>query len=141
MEEQQRQGIRYRRVLIPLVALIVVLLALVMLINYLPTAPGTYGQSRASGTLNDTTTVEVFTYDVTDRMVRTALQLDVALEAGRVTWTFTDPAGEIVWQGALAEVESINETRQFDPVVGQWRLELDVQGAVGEYAVLWRGIN
>lgn len=139
--EEKRQGFRYQRLLFAVIALVVVLVALVMLINYLPTAPGTFGQSRATGRLDETTNVEVFTYDVTDRIVRTALQIDVTLEAGTATWTFTDPNGVVVWDGTLNASQGINETRQFDPVVGQWRMELDLQSAVGDYTVLWRGIN
>lgn len=140
-ERPQRQGFRYQRLLFAVIALIVVLVSLVMLINYLPNASGSASRSRASNTLNETTNVEVFTYDVTDDMVRTALQLGVTLDAGSAAWTFTDPTGAVVWQGALATGQRINETRQFDPVVGQWRLELDVQNAVGDYAILWRGLD
>ncbi len=139
----EKPPFRFKRVLlIALLALIVVMIGLVMLINYLPVAPGTFDAVQISATLDPTiTTTEVSTFEVTSAMVDTTLHLTLTVEGGAAGWTLTDPAGTVQWEGELAAGQSLDEIRSFAPVVGLWTLALDFGEASGEYAVEWHGIR
>jgi hypothetical protein len=138
----EKPPFRFKRMLIiALLALIVVMLGLVMLINYLPVAPGTFEQMRANATLDASSTNERFTYDVTSRMVDTTLQITLVLDGGSASWTFTDPAGEVRWEGQLETGQRLEEARSFAPIAGLWTLVLNFQEASGEYTLDWHGIH
>ncbi|MDX5297379.1 MAG: YpmS family protein, partial [Gammaproteobacteria bacterium] len=117
---EEKPAIRWKRLFVLLLALIVVMVGLIMLINYLPVSPGTFDQSQASNTFDDMTNVERFVYEVDSRMVQITLQLDVTLARGAAAWTFTDPNGLVRWEGQLEPGQEISETRSFAPVAGQW---------------------
>lgn len=65
------------------------------------------------------------------------LYFDAALDQGTLSWELTDPAGEIVWSGALAAGEAETKRLDFDPVVGEWQLVVTFEAAVGHYEHCW----
>jgi hypothetical protein len=69
------------------------------------------------------------------------LYLQTSLESGAITWTLRDPVGSVRWED---HCESSNGServtfREFSiPPVGNWRLELSLQDAIGEYCCIWK---
>lgn len=132
------EGIRYKRVILALLALVVVLLALILLINFLPTAPGTNNWQMESRSLEAVTSTETFTFTMEGRSSGIALTIDIGLSAGSLTWTLFDPSGAELVQGAAAAGETISEALELQPVSGAWQVVVDTEEATGEYLIQWQ---
>lgn len=94
-------------------------------------------QSRAQNTYEYSPNVEQFVYTVTDEMIFTRLHLTFEQTAGSVSWTFTNPNGEIVWEGSNDKIGDINEIREFDVITGDWELTLNLKDSAGSYDNCW----
>lgn len=137
----EKQGFRYKRVVLALLALAVVLLSLIMLINFLPAAPGTFSGQMESRSMEEATTSEAVTFTVEGQGSSMLLTVNVALSAGSLSWRVIDPAGEVRAEGAVAAGETIGEPLNLDTVPGEWQVVVEAQAATGEYLIQWQGAN
>lgn len=83
-----------------------------------------------------TQTVEAYVPEGTEE-VELSIVLDV--ERGTVAFRVSDPLGVVQWQGELTSGGKFSDRRGLDPVVGTWRIDLEMVGASGEYDVRWAG--
>jgi hypothetical protein len=69
------------------------------------------------------------------------LYFQSSLESGAITYTLRDPDGNVRWEEHLESRNGLERTlnREFStPAAGDWRLELFLQDAVGEYCGIWK---
>ncbi|GAB4574936.1 MAG: hypothetical protein Kow0077_23950 [Anaerolineae bacterium] len=137
----EKRPIRYRRILIALLALVIVMAGLITLIRILPMMPGTFDQAQAQNTMENMTRVETFVYTVEPRHKATSLRILLSLESGAAAWIFTDPEGAVRWEGRLDGPGIVDQMRGFPPITGIWRMQLMLDDATGDYTVTWRGNN
>lgn len=83
-----------------------------------------------------TQTVEAYVPEGTEE-VELSIVLDV--ERGTVAFRVSDPLGVVQWQSELTSGGRFSDQRGLDPVVGTWRIDLEMVGATGEYDVRWVG--
>lgn len=83
-----------------------------------------------------TQTVEAYVPEGTEEV---SVELDLRVERGTVAFRVRDPQGMVRWQGELTSGGSLTDRRELEPVVGNWRLDLQMVGATGRYEVQWRG--
>jgi hypothetical protein len=83
-----------------------------------------------------TQTIEAYVPEGTEE-----LELSIVLDVDRGTVAFraSDPLGVVQWQGELTSGGKFSDQRGLDPVVGTWRIDLEMVGASGEYDVRWVG--
>jgi hypothetical protein len=96
-------------------------------------------QLDESQTFRDATrtqTVEAYVPEGTEEL-ELSLVLDV--DRGTVAFRVSDPLGVVQWQGELTGGGSFSDQRGLDPVVGTWRLDLEMVGAQGKYVAEWMG--
>lgn len=94
-------------------------------------------RSHSSGNLGRTMGEETFAFDVGAGQQNTSLRLEFEVDRGTAAWRYLDPSGEIRWQGSIEAAGRITETRQFDPLPGQWTLYISGQASAGAYDVCW----
>ncbi|MBN1963808.1 MAG: hypothetical protein JW910_04120 [Anaerolineae bacterium] len=129
-----------RNILILAVVLVVIVVAGVLIVRQaIIGGTGSYARSHASGTPSDLTGVQSFSYDHSDRLAGASLQLQFDVEAGSVHWRFTDPEGEVRWEGDAVAGDQVDERQEFPPLAGLWHLDLDMQGFTGRYDTSWEG--
>lgn len=68
-----------------------------------------------------------------------ALELSLDVDRGQVRYRVLDPQGSVQWRGEIGAGGKVQDSRDFQPVAGPWRLELDFQGATGRYEARWQG--
>lgn len=83
-----------------------------------------------------TQTVEAYVPEGTEK-VELSIELDV--DRGTVAFRVSDPIGVVQWQGELTSGGKYSDQRGLDPVVGTWRIDLEMVGASGKYDVRWVG--
>jgi hypothetical protein len=83
-----------------------------------------------------TQTVEAYVPEGTEE-VELSIELDV--DRGTVAFRVSDPLGVVQWQGELTSGGEFSDQRGLDPVVGTWRIDLEMVGASGKYDVRWLG--
>lgn len=83
-----------------------------------------------------TQTVEAYVPEGTEAL---ELSLDLNVERGTVAFRVRDPLGVVRWQGELTSGGSFSDRRELEPVVGNWRMDLEMTGAAGKYEVEWVG--
>jgi hypothetical protein len=83
-----------------------------------------------------TQTVEAYVPEGTEEL---QLSLDLRVERGTVAFRARDPQGMVRWQGELTSGGRMTDQRELEPVVGNWRLDLQFVGATGRYEVSWLG--
>jgi hypothetical protein len=83
-----------------------------------------------------TQTIEAYVPEGTEEL-ELSLVLDV--DRGTVAFRVSDPLGVVQWQGELTSGGSFSDQRGLDPVVGTWRLDLEMVGAQGKYVAKWVG--
>jgi hypothetical protein len=83
-----------------------------------------------------TQTIEAYVPEGTEE-----LELSIVLDVDRGTVAFraSDPLGVVQWQGELTSGGKFSDQRGLDPVVGTWRLDLEMVGASGKYVAEWVG--
>lgn len=67
------------------------------------------------------------------------LSIVLEVERGTVAFRVSDPLGVVQWQGELTSGGKFSDQRGLDPVVGTWRIDLEMVGASGKYDVRWVG--
>jgi len=70
---------------------------------------------------------------------RLELSFDLEVERGTVAFEVTDPLGSVVWRGDVTGGGRLADSRDFPPVEGRWRLDLDLRQASGRYEARWVG--
>ena len=83
-----------------------------------------------------TQTVEAYVPEGTEEL---RLSLDLRVERGTVAFHARDPQGVVRWQGELSSGGRLTDERELEPVVGSWRLDLQLVGASGRYEARWFG--
>lgn len=83
-----------------------------------------------------TQTIEAYVPEGTEEL---KLSLDLDVERGTVAFRVRDPMGVVRWQGELTGGGSFSDRRELEPVVGNWRIDLEMVGARGNYEVEWVG--
>ncbi|MBN1259477.1 MAG: hypothetical protein JXB35_02250 [Anaerolineae bacterium] len=94
---------------------------------------------RSFANFDDETDVRIVTFDFPATAEQGELDFEIDVTSGSASWTLTDPTGEIRAQGALGEgVHHYAESWDFDPVVGEWVLALNLERASGQYTAAWK---
>lgn len=83
-----------------------------------------------------TQTLEAYVPEGTEEL---ELSLDLDVDRGTVAFRVRDPLGVVRWQGELTSGGTFSDQRGLDPVVGTWRLDLEMVGAHGNYQAEWVG--
>ncbi|UCC76034.1 MAG: hypothetical protein JSW37_11005 [Anaerolineales bacterium] len=99
----------------------------------------TEGDDCRHETLNkvrDTDTY-VYPFQIVESVTSMSLRLVIQTQRGSLEYRLVDPDGQVRWQGQVYAVSS-HETRQFEPIVGEWRLEMHPQDLKGGYDVCWQ---
>ena len=94
-------------------------------------------RSAAAGSYQVGSSPQKFSYVVDADISVTRLRLVFDHTEGGMSWTFTDPLGEVRWEGEHGQAALFGETRDFDPVQGEWRLEIDARDGSGSYDHCW----
>ena len=94
-------------------------------------------RSGAAGNYQYGSDPQKFSYVVDADISVTRLRLVFEHNEGSMSWTFTDPLGEVRWEGEHAQAALFDETRDFDAVQGEWHLEIDAQDGSGSYDHCW----
>lgn len=64
--------------------------------------------------------------------------IKIAVESGSVVWRLKTPTGGEVMGGQILAGESVDETRSFEAIPGEWLVEMEYFAAKGEYDLGWR---
>ena len=97
--------------------------------------------SRSRTNFEDKTETRIRTLEVRPAMTSNDLNMQVNLTAGSANWTLTDPKGDVRWEERIAAPAHRNESREFEPIVGEWTLKLSLENATGGYDVHWHASN
>ena len=119
-------------------SLVFVLTAL-LLLTACASRSTTRSVSKVSRTLDNSTDTETFTLDVKSLADSVDLQMRYNLKGGSVTWTLTDPQGDVQWEGTATHNEHLS--RHFDTVAGEWMLDITAESADGKYSMEWEAIG
>lgn len=105
--------------------------------------PGTNSKSehRSRGNFTRETETKVDTLEVKPDMTTIKLDVYAKLSSGSIKFLLTDPDGEVQWEEEIAAPDRYKEVHGFDPVVGDWTLELTLEDATGNYDVQWSATN
>lgn len=106
-------------------------------------SPGTHSSSdsRSRTDFEDKTEIRITTLEVRPAMTSNDLRVRVDLTEGSMSWTLTDPEGDVRWEEESVAPAHWNESREFEPIVGEWTLRLSLENATGGYDVHWQASN
>lgn len=135
------EGVRYKRIILALLALVVVMLALILLINVLPSSPGTFSGRMESHSLEEATTTEAVTFTVEQPDAGFMMTLEAGLSAGSLTWNVLDPSGAVRAAGSVAAGDTVSEVLSLEAMPGDWQVVVEAQAATGAYVIEWQGQN
>jgi hypothetical protein len=79
----------------------------------------------------------VYPFQMVESVTSITLRLVIQTTGGSLEYRLVDPNGEVRWHDQVYAVSS-HETRQFEPLVGQWRLEMATLQLEGGYDVCWQ---
>ena len=65
------------------------------------------------------------------------LRIKSDLRSGTMSWKVVDPTGNIRWEESITGATIFFESRRFDAVTGEWRLQINLAGATGSYDISW----
>ena len=119
-----------------LVALVLIQLAWVQSCGFSRSHSSSEHHARSNFT--DETETRLMTLDVRSAMTSVDLRVQVALMDGALTWTLMDPDGDVRWEEEVVAPARRNESRAFEPIVGEWTLEVSLEEATGGYDILWQ---
>lgn len=132
----KKEGFRYRRIVIALLALAVVMLGLVILINFVLRSTSAGGDVLENRTLEATTITEAFLFVAQATGGEITFQISMTLDAGSAAWTVTDPTGAVRAQGSAAAGEPVSDEQLFEPIPGAWEVIVETEAATGSYTLL-----
>lgn len=81
------------------------------------------------------------TLDVRPAMTSVRMDVQVALSDGSATLRLTDPNGEVQWEEEIVAPANYNKSEGFGAAVGEWILEVSLEGATGGYDIRLVGSN
>ena len=93
--------------------------------------------SSITKTFSGDTGQQIETLAVPDGAKVVDLRIKSDLRSGTMSWELVDPAGDIRWEESLTGATIFFESRRFDSVTGEWRLQIDLAGATGSYDISW----
>lgn len=96
---------------------------------------------RSRSDFSAETEVRVHTLNVRPAMDVVDLHLQAKVQAGSMVCKVIDPDGVIRWEERASSSKGLNESRSFEPVAGEWMLEITLEDASGHYNVQWTGSN
>ena len=121
-----------------------VILALVLIVC-VPAcgSSGTHSSSdsRSRTDFEDKTETKITTLEVRPATTSNDLSVQMDLTAGSVIWMLMDPAGNVRWEEEIVAPAHWNESREFEPAVGEWTLRISLENATGGYDVHWQASN
>lgn len=116
-----------------------VVFALVLVASLLLVGCGSGTSSRTYSNTDRTfkheTEVEVVTLDVPQAAESMKLRLDFRLTEGAASWRLVDPQGTTLWEGTTDG--KFEKSRSFEPLTGEWVLQVSVEEASGKYSMRW----
>ena len=90
-----------------------------------------------AGRYRKATRVDSYILIAKERAGRPGLVIEIDNDAGRVSWTLTDPQGRVAWQDSVQGDESAKRAAKLERIVGEWTIELELVDATGRYEVRW----
>ncbi len=99
----------------------------------------TEGDDCRHETLNKVrdTDTHVYPFLMVESVTSMSLRLTIQTQSGSLEYRLVDPSGQVRWQDRVYAMNS-HETRQFEPIVGEWRLEMSTLDLKGGYDVCWQ---
>jgi hypothetical protein len=91
----------------------------------------------ASGYPHQETSTRHYTFPARSSQRTVVLRLQIQLADGLLAWTLADPDGHERWHGTATGGRALDETRDFIPESGEWRLTLKLEKASGHYDARW----
>jgi major membrane immunogen (membrane-anchored lipoprotein) len=106
------------------------------------TACSNFSQSRSSHHAHShfsdpKSTTERFDLEVKDADDITKLRLQLEVDEGKMSWILKDPDAEVQWEDEVGAGDDMDEERRFEPIPGDWTLEIVIEDAAGSYDVEW----
>jgi hypothetical protein len=132
---------RFRASLLTILALTLIASALACGLSSAPSGDQSKTTSDSRSNFTDKTEDQVITVEIKSDMRSNRLHMKAKLEAGNLDWKLIDPEGDIQWQGELTAPDKLNENRKLEVIPGEWRLEISLTNATGNYEVDWKGTN
>jgi hypothetical protein len=104
---------------------------------------GTHSTSdhHSRGNFTQETETKVDTLEVKPDMTTIKLDVYAELSSGSIKFLLADPNGEVIWEEEITGPDRYKETHKFDPVVGDWTLDLTLEDATGGYDIQWSATN
>lgn len=82
-----------------------------------------WNESRGYGIINEGQNItNTHPYNVNDDFKGMKLKVDLKLNKGEVKIQLKDPNGEIRWEEIATKDNHIEETKEFEKIVGEWML-------------------
>ena len=125
-----------------LVFLVILALVLIVCVQACGSA-GTHSSSdsRSRTDFEAKTETRITTLEVRQAMTSNDLSMRVDLTEGSMSWTLTDPEGDVHWEKEIVAPAHWNESHEFKPIVGEWTLKISLENATGGYDVHWQASN
>ncbi|EJO5349155.1 hypothetical protein NRP93_003313 [Clostridium botulinum] len=83
-------------------------------------------QSSAHKTINEGSKfTDTYKYTVKDDFKGMKLKINLTLNKGQVSFKLKDPNGNVKWEGKVTSDKPMNETKEFDKIVGEWNLTFE----------------
>ena len=92
-----------------------------------------------AGRYRKATRVDSYIIIAKERAGRPGLVIEIDNDAGRVSWTLTDPQGRVAWQDSVQGDENAKRAAKLERIVGEWTIELELVDATGRYEFRWEG--
>jgi hypothetical protein len=104
---------------------------------------GTHSKSEhhSRGNFTQETKTKVDTLEVKPDMMTIKLDVYADLSSGSIKFLLSDPNGVVCWEEEITGSDRYKETHKFDPVVGDWTLEVAFGDATGSYDIWWLATN
>lgn len=93
--------------------------------------------SSITKTFSGDTGQQIETLAVPDGAKVVDLRIRSDLRSGTMSWEVVDPTGTTRWEESLTGATIFFESRRFDAVTGEWRLQINLAGATGSYDISW----
>ena len=97
--------------------------------------------SNWTGTFSRESEVKTSTIDVKPDMTDMTLDADIKLDGGTITLVLTDPEENVLLEKRISGPTHHDEVYSFEPVTGEWTLEMTFEDATGNYRVKWEASN
>ncbi len=103
----------------------------------LPCGTGGQARSRVSDSYGETSDMQEFTFTVKEGYTNLSLRVYLERDQGGVGWRVIDPLGDERWLFVITDDNIFRETRNFDPLLGDWTLQFVRDATAGMYDICW----